>query len=151
MHPMIKAMPTMIIVKGKTSLSLRSHNEGPAGVLRGFQKKALMSDELGCSWFQEVFLKNGEKHALNANHANHRSHGTIGLLEAAAENNIVLLTFLPHSTYYLCPLDRSLFGPFQRIYNGIRSEYMTSKTTSNVPRYYESGIFSAFLQNKYSL
>ena len=51
-------MPPMIIVKGKTSRSLRSHNEGPAGVLWGFQKKALMSDELGCSWFQEVFLKN---------------------------------------------------------------------------------------------
>ena len=53
-----QAMPPMIIMKGKTSPSLRSYNEGVAGALWGFQKNAWMSDKLGCSWFQEVFLKN---------------------------------------------------------------------------------------------
>ena len=35
------------------------------------------------------------------------SHESLGLLEAAKENNIHLLCFTPHHTHELCPLDRS--------------------------------------------
>ena len=41
-------MPPLIIVKGKTSRSLRSYNvhEGPDGALWTYQKKAYMTDEI---------------------------------------------------------------------------------------------------------
>ena len=146
-----QAMPPLIIVKGKTSRSLRSYNthEGPAGALWGYQTNAWMSDELGCSWFEEVFLKNcGESRPQLLIMDNHRSHETLGLLEAAAENNIIVLTFPPHSTHYLCPLDRAVFGPFQRAYNGICSEYITSKTTAMINKITFPGLMNkAYVQS----
>ena len=64
---------------------------------------------LGALGLRKCSLKIAEKHALN-----YRSHETLGLLEAAAENNIIALTFPPHSTHYLCPLDRACLDLFKK-------------------------------------
>ena len=46
-------MPPLIIVKGKTSRSLRAFNthEGPAGAFWTYQAKAYMDDDMGTVWF----------------------------------------------------------------------------------------------------
>lgn len=50
-------MPPLIIVKGKTSRSLRAFNshEGPEGAFWTFQAKAYMDDDMGTVWFRDVF------------------------------------------------------------------------------------------------
>ncbi|MES9884386.1 MAG: helix-turn-helix domain-containing protein [Sedimenticola sp.] len=128
-------MPPLIIVKGKTSRSLRAFNthEGPDGALWAFQKNAWMNDQMGSTWFEEVFMKHcGDGRPQLLIMDNHRSHETLGLLEAAAANNIGVFTFPPHSTHYLCPLDRTVFGPLKREYDSVCSEFMSSKTTAIV-------------------
>ena len=42
---------------------------------------------------------------------NHDSHITIDALNVAKENGIILLTFPPHCSHKLQPLDRTIFGP----------------------------------------
>ena len=45
---------------------------------------------------------------------NHKSHCTINAINFCRENGIVLLTFSPHCTHRLQPLDVSVFGPFKQ-------------------------------------
>ncbi|MEW8544909.1 MAG: helix-turn-helix domain-containing protein [Candidatus Thiodiazotropha sp.] len=128
-------MPPMIIGKGKTERSLRAFNmhEGPSGALWKFQEKAWMDDRLGVEWFLEVFLRNcGEARPQLLILDSHHSHETLSLLQLASENKIHVLAIPPHTTHYLCPLDRCLFGPLQREYNYKCTEYMSSSATAMV-------------------
>ena len=122
-------MPPLIIVKGKTSHSLRAFNthEGPEGAFWTYQAKAYMDDDMGTVWFRDVFLPNcGDIRPQFLLMDNHHSHETLGLLEIASENEIHVLAFPPNSTHYLCPLDRAVFGPFQREYNTVCTEFMAA-------------------------
>ena len=53
----------------------------------------------------------------------HHSHEVLGLIEKARANSIELLTFPPHTTHYLCPLDRCVFGPLNAEYDRLCSEF----------------------------
>ena len=48
---------------------------------------------------------------------NHDSHISIRSLDIAKANGIVMITFPPHCSYKLQPLDRSVYGPLKRYYN----------------------------------
>ena len=45
---------------------------------------------------------------------NHESHLHIDILNYARDNGVVMLSFPPHCSHKLQPLDRSVFGPFKR-------------------------------------
>ena len=45
---------------------------------------------------------------------NHESHISISVLDFAKQNGIIMLSFPPHCSHKLQPLDRSVFGPFKR-------------------------------------
>ena len=48
---------------------------------------------------------------------NHHSHVTLETIDYAKEQGIVLLSFPPHCSHKLQPLDRAVYGPFKRYYN----------------------------------
>jgi hypothetical protein len=48
---------------------------------------------------------------------NHESHISIESISYAKENGIVLLSFPPHCSHKLQPLDRSVYGPLKKYYN----------------------------------
>jgi hypothetical protein len=45
----------------------------------------------------------------------HKSHMSISAITKARENGIMLLTFPPHTSHKLQPLDRCVFEPFKKI------------------------------------
>ena len=47
---------------------------------------------------------------------NHESHLSIEVLEFAKENGVIMLSFPPHTSHKLQPLDRSVYGPFKKYY-----------------------------------
>ncbi|XP_069114296.1 uncharacterized protein [Argopecten irradians] len=51
-------------------------------------------------------------------------HETLGLLEMAVQNNVHIFCLPPHTTHMLQPLDRSVFGPFNKQYNEACSEFL---------------------------
>ena len=113
-------MVPMVIVKGKTSASLYGLNvgEAPVGTVFAFQENGWMTEELGEKWFRDVFLKQcGPERAQLLLFDGHSSHDTLGLLELAARENIQVLCLSPQTTHMLQPLDRTVFGPFNTVYN----------------------------------
>lgn len=142
-------MSPFIVVKGKTPRSLRSYNmhEGPSGSVWRFQQKAWMDDSLGLDWFKNVFLQEcGEDRPQVLILDSHHSHETLSLLEEAAKNEIHVLAIPPHTTHYLCPLDRCVFGPFMKEYNKVCTEYMSAKPDNMINK--ES--VPALISNAYS-
>ncbi|VDI06610.1 Hypothetical predicted protein [Mytilus galloprovincialis] len=127
--------PPLLIVRGKTERFLRSFNthEGPPSAKWTYQPKGWMIDSIGVEWFREIVLPNcGTKRPQLIILDSHHSHETLGLLELAQENNIMIMTMPAHTTHYLCPLDRCVFGPFKREYDAVCSEFMSTNTDNIV-------------------
>lgn len=66
---------------------------------------------------------------------NHESHLNLGALNYAKKNGIILLTFPPHCSHQLQPLDISIFGPFKRYYNDSSNRWMTNHPGSVISIY----------------
>lgn len=67
---------------------------------------------------------------------NHESHCSIDSLNFAKENGIVLLTFPPHCSHKMQPLDLTVFGPLKAKYNSACSDFMCNftGTPASAPR-----------------
>ena len=57
---------------------------------------------------------------------NHISHLSIEAIDMAKENGLCLLTFPPHFSHKLQPLDIGVYGPFKRYYSSFCDSWMTS-------------------------
>ncbi|CAC5401576.1 unnamed protein product [Mytilus coruscus] len=146
-------IPPMVIVKGKSSKSLNAFNvsEGVPDTKYTYQERAWMEDVLSETWFRDHFLRFcGPERPQIILLDSHSSHETLDLIEVACENGIELFTFPPHTTHWLCPLDKTIFGPcLIRHYHGICSEFMTlspnnSDTKGNWPGLFRRAYDKAF-------
>ena len=132
-------IPPLCIVKGKTSKALQAYDtaRGPTNAKYTYQTNAWMEDILGEVWFKEHFIPNcGKERPQLILLDSHSSHETLGIIEAARNENIILLAFPPHTTQWLCPLDKSVFSPLSREYNRVCSEFM-AKSLSNIVNKWE--------------
>lgn len=66
---------------------------------------------------------------------NHESHISLESLELAKNNGIVLLTFPPHCSHKLQPLDVSVYFPFQNAYNKAAQQWMVNHPGSPMTIY----------------
>jgi hypothetical protein len=126
-NAMGQSMPPMIITKGKTTRSLQGYNvrEAPPNCLWSFQKNGWIDDQIGEKWFDEVFLKNcGPARPQLLILDGHGSHETLGIIERAIAENIIMLSLPPHCTHVLQPLDRTVFGPLKSAYNELCSDFL---------------------------
>ncbi|XP_030767133.1 uncharacterized protein LOC115890910 [Sitophilus oryzae] len=69
---------------------------------------------------------------------NHASHISIQALDYCSENGIVVLSFPPHCSHNLQPLDRSVYGPLKKAINSgcdawMRSNPRKTMTIYNIP------------------
>lgn len=81
----------------------------------------------------EIFLKHFIKYVRPKKESmvllildNHDSHISVASLNLAKDNGIVLLTFPPHTSHKLQPLDRTVYGPFKNFYSVAANEWMLS-------------------------
>ena len=133
-----RSIPPMFIVKGKTHKSLNAYNikEGPSGAVWTYQEKGYMEDILGGMWFEDHFLKViGDERPQLLLMDGHSSHETLGLIEKARDANIILFALPPHTTHWLNPLDKTVFGPLEKDYNNICSEFMASSISAIVNKW----------------
>lgn len=59
---------------------------------------------------------------------NHESHVSVACLDLAKQNGVTMLTFPPHCSHKLQPLDRSVFGPLKKYYNASCDSWLMSNT-----------------------
>lgn len=80
---------------------------------------------------------------------NHGSHISIGIINKARENGIVMLTLPPHCSHVLQPLDISVFSSFKEKYNVACNDWLLSNpgkilniyhTASLVGKVYQSSV-----------
>lgn len=57
---------------------------------------------------------------------NHESHLYLPVIDYCRGNGVVLLSFPPHCSHKLQPLDRSVFGPFKKLINQEMDSWMKS-------------------------
>ncbi|KAL7373167.1 hypothetical protein ABVT39_000447 [Epinephelus coioides] len=66
---------------------------------------------------------------------NHASHLSLECIEYCREKGVVLLSFPPHCSHRLQPLDRSVFGPLKRYLNKAMGHWMTSHPAKTMSIY----------------
>ncbi|XP_026330952.1 uncharacterized protein LOC113238326 [Hyposmocoma kahamanoa] len=102
-------------------------------------------------WMQEaeflLFLEHFKKQAKPTTDQkclllldNHVSHVSIHALDYCKINGIVLLSFPPHCTHKLQPLDRAVFGPFKKMINTATDNWMRNHPGQTMTIHYIPGI-----------
>ncbi|XP_062596590.1 uncharacterized protein LOC134258049 [Saccostrea cucullata] len=137
-------MPPMLVVKGKTKKSLYGYNtaEAPENSMWTFNDRAWMDEELGEQWFKNVFIPNcGNERPQLLILDGHGSHETLGLLELADQEGIHVLALPPHTTHFLQPLDRSVFGPFNKAYNKFCSDFLSQNAAHVINKWTFPSLF----------
>lgn len=70
---------------------------------------------------------------------NHSSHLSIEVVQLARDNNLTVLTFPPHCSHKLQPLDVSVFGPFKKFYNTFVDSWMLANPGKTFSMYHVAG------------
>lgn len=101
-------------------------NGAPPGSSGAAHISGWMTQEVFLQWL-EHFSKHTKcslEHPVLLLMDNHTSHVSIAAIESAKKKGIVLLTFPPHCSHKLQPLDRTVYGPLKRYYNDSCTRWM---------------------------
>nr|XP_053616775.1 uncharacterized protein LOC128678900 [Plodia interpunctella] len=71
---------------------------------------------------------------------NHCSHVNIAIVEKAKENNVVMLSFPPHCSHNLQPMDVGVYGPFKNYVNRAQTAWMHNNPGKTMTIYDIPGI-----------
>ena len=99
---------------------------GPVGSKGGANPSGWMKDS-NFRKFVEHFVNHtrcSKQHPVLLLLDNHESHLCIDTIDFCKDNGIVLLSFPPHCSHKLQPLDRSVFGPFKKYVNSACDGWM---------------------------
>ncbi|XP_039751300.1 uncharacterized protein LOC120627373 [Pararge aegeria] len=102
--------------------------DGPSGSVGTANGSGWMQEEdfyVFLKFFKEQIRPSKENKALLLLD-NHASHTAVKNIEFCKENGIVLLTFPPHCTHKLQPMDRAVFGPVKKAVNTACDNWMRS-------------------------
>ena len=141
-----RTMPPLFVVKGKTSKSVHgfSTSAAPVGTKWFMQKNGWMTDSIGERWFEEVFLAQcGDQRPQLLVLDGHSSHESLAILELAIQHDIHILCLPPHTTHALQPLDRSVFGPLNKAFNNVCSEFLAENALHSVNKWSFPGLLSS--------
>lgn len=92
---------------------------GPTGCSGSANKSGWMQENDFLLFMQHFtkFVKPSEENRVLVIIDNHSSHISLPVINFCRENFIAILSFPPHTSHKLQPLDRSAFGPFKTKYN----------------------------------
>ena len=76
---------------------------------------------------------------------NHGSHLSLDGLDYAKNNAITMLSFPPHCSHRLQPLDRSVYGPLKKYINTASDAWILNHPGQTMPIYYIPGIVKTAL------
>lgn len=107
------APPVYIFPRKKVTPAM--YEDGPAGCIGLAHESGWMTgfNFLKALQHFQSFVKCSKEHPVLMTLDNHSSHLDYQAVSFAKENGIVLLTFPPHCSHALQPLDVSVFGPYK--------------------------------------
>ncbi|XP_070546834.1 uncharacterized protein [Ptychodera flava] len=127
--------PPMIIFKGQR-LSQSLMTNAPPGTLFGVSKSSFIDTELFHQYFEKIFLKYVPPvRPLLLIIDGHSSHLSLKTLKMAKDNGVELFCLPAHTTNWLQPLDRCVFGPLKKEYNKVCGSFMKKNPGQIVTRH----------------
>ena len=114
-----KCLSPHVIVKGQTKRSLHSlqTENAPEGTTWSWSDSGWTKQGIALLWFTNSFLPNvGKERPQILVLDGHDSHNFIELIDAATENNVHIIELPAHTSHWLQPCDRTVFGPFKNAY-----------------------------------
>jgi len=138
------SIPPHFIVKGKTRRSLQSFQteDAPQDSTWSVSDSGWTKQGIALLWFQKSFLPAIGSHRPQLLIVDgHDSHNFVELIEDAVANNVHLLELPAHTSHWLQPCDRTLFGPLKRRYNNVCQELMANYPGVIISRMNFCGLF----------
>ena len=140
-----RSLPPHFVVKGKTQRSLGSFQteDAPEGSTWSVSDSGWTKQGIMHLWFVKSFLPAiGPERPQLLILDGHDSHNFVELLTDAVANNIHLLELPAHTSHWLQPCDRTLFGPLKRSYNRVCQELMSTYPGVVISRANFCGLFT---------
>lgn len=136
-------IPPMFIYP-RTRMSDQLKRNGPVGAIYECSKKGWMNEDLFLSW-----LKHFQRHAMTSKENpallvldNHCSHCSLIAYDFCRENGIIMLSFPPHTSHRLQPLDLTIFGPLKSAYSSECAIFMRQNVHQKITPYDVAEIFN---------
>lgn len=82
---------------------------------------------------------------------NLKAHITYASTLLAKNNGVILLTFPPHTSHRLQPLDRTVYGPLKKYYNEVCRQWLLSNPGKRISIYEIAAIFGQAYQQAFSV
>lgn len=110
-----------------------------------FNDRACIDEELGEQWFKNVFLPNCGNERLNS--PSLTAWVSWDAWSFRAQEGIHVLALPPHTTHFLQPLDRSLFGPFNKAFNKFCSDFLSKSALNIINKWTFPSLFKSAWEN----
>jgi len=137
-------LPPMLIFKRKrmTDVLLKG---SPAGTIGGCSENGWVTSELFVKWLQHFaeHVKPSKDIPVILLVDGHASHKTLAAIEFARSNGIVMISFPPHSTHRMQPLDRTVYGPLKCRYNKECDKWMSKHKGIRITAYEQAELFGS--------
>ena len=130
-----EVMPPFTVFKGK-NLYKQWMNGGPKGATYGCSPSGWMTDDNFEAWLKTQFVKvvqNKPKPILLL-FDGHNSHLTLGSVQTAIENQIILLCLPPHTSHRLQPCDVNFFVWFKNVWREVLKDWARQTNYENVTK-----------------
>ena len=119
-------VPPMLIfprIRAKPSLIAKA----PADTIAAYQANGWMSSDIFLQWLKHfvAFVRPSKTAPVLLLLDNHSSHLQLETLNFAKDNYVEMLSFPPHCSHKLQPLDRTVYGPLKNFYNQACDDWMS--------------------------
>ncbi|KAL4126167.1 hypothetical protein QTP88_010393 [Uroleucon formosanum] len=117
--------------------------DGPIGAVYECSKKGWINEELFIVWlkhFVKITCATPDNPILLLLD-NHSSHCTLASFEYCRENGIVMLSFPPHTSHKLQPLDLTVFGSLKKSYSNQCGLFLRNNNHEKITPYDIAGLF----------
>nr|XP_047131617.1 uncharacterized protein LOC124810576 [Hydra vulgaris] len=123
--------------------------DGPNGCIGASNGSGWMNEECFITYINHFIrhVKPSKESPVLLLLDNHQSHLSIQLITLCKDNGIVLLSFPPHCSHKLQPLDRSVFGPFKKCLANAQDSWIKSSPGKTMSIYDLPGIAKIALQH----
>ena len=137
-------VPPLMIFPRKNMSNLLI-KDGPPGTVGAASISGWTDSGIFLQWLNHFkqFAKPNAQHHIVLFLDGHTSHKTLEAIDFCRNNDISLISFPPHTTHRLQPLDRCFFGPLKTFYNSACDVWMTAHSGQRIGFYDIAGLFKS--------
>ncbi|CAH1958989.1 unnamed protein product [Acanthoscelides obtectus] len=112
-------------------------NNGPPGALGLAQVSGWMTEDCFVKALEHfvIHVRPSKENPALILMDNHTAHVNLRVVEFARQNSIIIVTFPPHCSHKLQPLDITAYGPFKTKYRTAMNEWMLTNPGKTVTIY----------------